>query len=70
MIEEYKISWRVPNNIGYFISSNEEGNSRNQYKYANFSLNVGDKEKYVNSNINDLKHLCSINNIAFMNQLH
>ena len=24
MIEEYKISWRVPNNIGYFISSNEE----------------------------------------------
>ena len=70
MIEEYKISWRVPNNIGYFISSNEEGHSRNQYKYANFSLNVGDKEKYVNSNINDLKHLCSINNIAFMNQLH
>ena len=70
MIKEYKISWRVPNNIGYFISSNEEGHSRNQYKYANFSLNVGDNENCVNSNINDLKHLCSTNNIAFMNQLH
>lgn len=70
MIKEYKISWRVPINIGYFISSNEEGHSKNEYKSANFSLDVGDNENCVNSNINDLKHSCSINNIAFMNQLH
>ena len=70
MIKEYKTHWSIPENIGYFISSNEKGNSRNQYKYANFSLNVGDKENAVKSNINDLKNLYSINNIAFMNQLH
>ena len=70
MIREYKISWDVPDNIGYFISSNEKGHSRNQYKYANFSFNVGDNESSVKSNINDLKSLCSVNNIAFMNQLH
>ena len=70
MIKEYKTHWSIPENIGYFISSNEKGYSRNQYKYANFSLNVGDKENAVKSNINDLKNLHSINNIAFMNQLH
>lgn len=70
MIKEYKTHWSIPENIGYFISSNEKGYSRNQYKYANFSFNVGDKENAVKSNINDLKNLYSINNIAFMNQLH
>jgi YfiH family protein len=70
MIKEYKIHWSIPENIGYFISSNEKGYSKNQYKYANFSFNVGDKEDAVKSNINNLKNLCSINNIAFMNQLH
>ena len=70
MIKEYKTHWSIPENIGYFISSNEKGYSRNQYKYANFSFNVGDKEDAVKSNINNLKNLCSINNIAFMNQLH
>tara|TARA_Y100000992_G_scaffold247792_1_gene179331 strand:+ start:400 stop:1119 length:720 start_codon:yes stop_codon:yes gene_type:complete len=70
MIKEYKINWSIPKNIGYFISSNEKGHSRNQYKYANFSFNVGDNKKSVKSNINDLKNLYSINNIAFMNQLH
>ena len=70
MIKEYKTTWSVPKDIGYFISSNELGNSENQYKYANFSFNVGDKEDSVRSNISDLKKLHSINNIAFMNQLH
>ena len=70
MIKEYKTHWSVPKNIGYFISSNEKGHSRNQYKYANFSFNVGDNKNSVESNINDLKNLYSINNIAFMNQLH
>ena len=70
MIKEYKTHWSTPENIGYFISSNEKGYSRNQYKYANFSFNVGDKENAVESNINDLKNLYSIDNIAFMNQLH
>ena len=70
MIKEYKTHWSIPKNIGYFISSNETGHSKNQYKYANFSLNVGDNKKSVESNINELKNLFSINNIAFMNQLH
>ena len=70
MIKEYKTHWSIPKNIGYFISSNETGHSKNQYKYANFSLNVGDNKKSVESNINELKNLFSINKIAFMNQLH
>ncbi len=70
MIKEYKTSWSIPKNIGYFISSNEEGHSKNQYKHANFSFNVGDKEDLVKSNISDLKNQYSISNIAFMNQLH
>jgi YfiH family protein len=70
VIKEYKTHWSIPNNIGYFISSNEKGHSKNQYKYANFSFDVGDDKKSVKSNINELKNLCSINNIAFMNQLH
>ena len=70
MIKEYKTHWSVPDNIGYFISSNEKGHSKNQYKYANFSFNVGDNKNAVKSNINELKNLYSINNIAFMNQLH
>ena len=70
MIKEYKTFWSIPNNIGYFISSNEQGHSHDQYKYANFSFKVGDRENSVQSNINDLKNLCSINNIAFMNQMH
>ena len=67
MIKEYKTFWSIPNNIGYFISSNEQGYSHDQYKYANFSFKVGDRENSVQSNINELKNLCSINNIAFMN---
>ena len=35
MIKEYKTHWSIPKNIGYFISSNETGHSKNQYKYAN-----------------------------------
>ena len=70
MIKEYKTHWSTPENIGYFISSNEKGYSKNKYKHANFSFNVGDNKKSVESNINDLKNLYSINNIAFMNQLH
>lgn len=70
MIKEYKTHWSVPKNIGYFISSNEEGHSKNQFKFANFSFNVGDNKNSVESNINDLKNLHSIDNIAFMNQLH
>ena len=55
MITEYKINWAVPGNIGYFISTNETGNSKGKYKYANFSNQVGEKSKNVESNINELK---------------
>ena len=63
MITEYKINWAVPGNIGYFISTNETGNSKGRYKYANFSNQVGDDTKNVESNINELKTLHGLNNI-------
>ena len=55
MITEYKINWAIPANIGYFISTNETGNSKGKYKYANFSTQVGEDSKNVESNINELK---------------
>ena len=68
MITEYEINWAVPGNIGYFISTNETGNSKGKYKHANFSNQVGEDSKNVESNINELKTLHGLNNIIFMNQ--
>ena len=70
MITEYKINWTVPGNIGYFISTNETGNSTGKYKHANFSNQVGDDSKNVESNIKELKTLHGLNDITFMNQTH
>ena len=70
MITEYKINWTIPGNIGYFISTNETGNSNGKYKHANFSKHVGEDSKHVESNINELKTLHGLNDITFMNQTH
>ena len=70
MITEYKINWAVPGNIGYFISTNETGNSKGKYKHANFSNQVGEDSENVESNINELKTLHGLNDITFMNQTH
>ena len=55
MITEYKINWAIPENIGYFISTNKTGNSKGKYKHANFSNQVGEDSKDVESNNNELK---------------
>ena len=70
MITEYKINWAIPENIGYFISTNKTGNSKGKYKHANFSDQVGEDSKNVESNINELKTLYGLNDITFMNQTH
>ena len=70
MINKYNISWDLPKNISFFISSNEKGYSRDVFKYANFSYSVGDKSLAVSKNIEDLKISNHIQNISFMNQSH
>ena len=70
MIKKYNISWDVPKNISFFISSNEKGFSKDKFAYANFSYTVGDKDKDVSKNIEDLKKSHNISNISFMNQSH
>ena len=42
MISRYDIDWKVPDNIGFFISTNQTGHSKGKYKSANFSFSVGD----------------------------
>ena len=70
MITRYEIDWKVPNNIGFFISTNQTGHSEGKYKSANFSFSVGDNEKNVIENIRCLKSQLKINDIAFMQQSH
>lgn len=70
MIKKYNVSWDIPSNISYFISSNETGYSRGNFKYANFSYSVGDNNLAVSKNIEELKKINHINKISFMNQSH
>ena len=51
----------MPNNIGFFISTNQTGHSEGKYKSANFSFSVGDNEKNVIENIRCLKSQLKIN---------
>ena len=46
MISRYDIDWKVPDNIGFFISTNQTGHSKGKYKSANFKkflLSICDK---------------------------
>ena len=70
MIKKYNISWDVPKNISFFISLNEKGFSKDKFAYANFSYRVGDRDKDVSRNIEDIKETNGISNISFMNQSH
>ena len=70
MIQKYKISWDIPNNISFLISTNLSGHSKGKFKYANFSKSVGDKHLAVSKNIEELKKDNHIRNITFMNQSH
>jgi len=70
MIKKYNILWEVPKNISYYISSNEKGFSRDEFKYANFSYSVGDSNLAVSKNIESLKESNNLTNISFMNQTH
>ena len=70
MITSYKIDWKVPDNIEFFISTNQSGFSKEKFEYANFSFDVGDNQINVQSNINCLKNQLNINHIVFMNQTH
>lgn len=70
MITRYKIDWKVPSNIEFFISTNQSGFSREKFKHANFSFDVGDNQINIQSNINCLKNQLNINHIVFMNQTH
>ena len=70
MITRYKIDWKVPSNIEFFISTNQSGFSREKFKHANFSFDVGDNQINVQSNINCLRNQLNINHIVFMNQTH
>lgn len=70
IITEYNACWNVPNNVNYFISTNETGFSRGLYKYANFSDNVGDKSTYVKQNIHALMNQLHLSKLVFMNQTH
>ena len=38
MISRYDIDWKVPDNIGFFISTNQTGHSKGKYKSPNFSF--------------------------------
>ena len=70
MISSYEINWSIPKNIGYFISTSKTGLSKGIYKSANFSTNVGEDIRLVNSNIVELKNQLNLDNISFMNQTH
>ena len=70
MITSYKIDWKVPDNIEFFISTNQSGFSKEKFEYANFSFDVGDNQINVQSNINCLKKQLNINHVVFMNQTH
>tara|TARA_B100000900_G_scaffold92264_1_gene75586 strand:- start:710 stop:1426 length:717 start_codon:yes stop_codon:yes gene_type:complete len=70
MIKKYNISWDVPKNISFFISLNEKGFSRDEFKYANFSYSVGDRNLAVSKNIDILRVSNKLRNISFMNQTH
>lgn len=70
MITRYDINWHIPENIGYFISTNQTGSSTGKYKYANFSKKVGDDENLVDSNITNLENQLNLDRITFMNQTH
>ena len=70
MITSYKIDWKVPDNIEFFISTNQSGFSKEKFEYANFSFDVGDNQINVQSNINCLRNQLNINHIVFMNQTH
>ena len=70
MISRYDIDWKVPDNIGFFISTNQTGHSKGKYKSANFSFSVGDSEKNVIENIRCLKSQLKISDIVFMQQSH
>ena len=70
MISSHKIKWHIPKNIGYFISNSKTGMSKGIYKSANFSTNVGEDTRLVNSNILELKNQLDLDNISFMNQTH
>ncbi len=70
MISKHKISWSTPENIDFFISTNQTGMSKGIYQYANFSTQVGDDDACVYSNIAELKKLLNIDSISFMNQKH
>ena len=56
MITSYKTDWKVPDNIEFFISTNQSGFSKEKFEYANFSFDVGDNQINVQSNINCLKN--------------
>ncbi len=70
IIKKYNIKWDVPENISFFISSNESGFSEGNFKHANFSNSVGDMNMHVSKNIEELKKGININNISFMKQTH
>ena len=70
MISRYDINWDVPENINFFISTNQTGHSKGKYKHANFSKRVGDDAKYVDSNFVNLKNQLDIKDITLMNQTH
>ena len=69
-LNNYDINWNIPNNIGFFISSNESGYSSGKFKHANFSYSVGDDRQAVKSNIESIKEMHNIKYISFMKQSH
>lgn len=70
MITRCDIKWLLPENIDFFVSTNQTGFSKGKYKFANFSKKVGDEDTCVDSNIITLKNQLDIKYITMMNQTH
>jgi|TARA_B100001750_G_C15466532_1_gene577357 YfiH family protein len=70
-IEIKKIGWDVPKNIKAFITTRIGGASRNKYKFANLSLDVGDSKSAVMSNREEVQRTLNLpSEPSWMKQIH
>ena len=70
-IQYKKPSWDIPDNIRAYYTTRIGGSSKNNYRYSNLSLDVGDAQTNVKKNRNELKKLLGYKlNPCWMKQIH
>ena len=70
-IEIKKIGWDAPKNIKAFITTRIGGASKNKYKFANLSLDVGDSKSAVMSNREEVQKTLNLpSEPSWMKQIH